>query len=189
MTGFGRTGVLVVAMKPGARRRRVGAVAAMLTLGLLGSPASAQAQGSPPREVSIAISPLHLLQPFLHVTGELRLDDKIGAAAILGAGRVSEEDKRYGAWEAGGQFRYYVSGSFNRGTNLGAEVAYLHVAGRLEAPMAYYAGLRVGAFVGYKIATTRGFTFDAQLGNQYVMPDDGDAEWQPIMNLTVGWSF
>jgi hypothetical protein len=166
-----------------------GAFAAALVLALLGDSALAADADHAHHAASITFSPLHLLQPFLQVTGELRLDDKIGAAAILGAGQVSEDSRRYGAWEVGGQFRYYLFGSFVHGMTLGAEVGYLHVPGRLEHPMDYCAGVRFGAFAGYKIATKVGFTFDAQLGDKYVVPSTGNSEHQPIMNFTVGWSF
>jgi hypothetical protein len=90
-----------------------GAFAAALVLALLGDSALAADADHAHHAASITFSPLHLLQPFLQVTGELRLDDKIGAAAILGAGQVSEDSRRYGAWEVGGQFRYYLFGSFS----------------------------------------------------------------------------
>jgi hypothetical protein len=144
---------------------------------------------APQHKVSITISPFHLFNPVLQVTGELRLANKIGAAAILGGGLVSEEDKSYGAWEVGGQFRYYLLGSFTHGLMLGADAGYLHVAGQLDFPMAYCVGVRAGTFVGYKIATKIGFTLDVQIGPQYVRESANNAEWQTLANLKVGWSF
>ena len=144
---------------------------------------------APQHKVSITISPFHLFSPVLHVTGELRLANKIGAAAILGAGLVSEEDKSYGTWEVGGQVRYYLLGSFIHGMMLGADAGYIHVAGKLNSPMAYYVGVRAGTFVGYKIATKIGFTLDVQYGPQYVRESANNAEWQTLENLKVGWSF
>ena len=144
---------------------------------------------APQHKVSITISPFHLFSPVLHVTGELRLANKIGAAAILGGGLVSEEDKSYGTWEVGGQFRYYLLGSFTHGLMLGADVGYLHVAGQHDFPMEYCVGARAGIFVGYKITTKMGFTFEVQLGPQYVRESANNAEWQTLENLKVGWSF
>ncbi len=165
-----------------------GALVVVLALGLLGDSALAADVDDVQHAASITISPLHLLNPILQVTGELRLDDAIGTAVILGAGRVTEDSRHYWAWEVGGQFRYYLFGSFTHGMMLGAEVGYVHVAGDLDDPMGYYAGVRMGAFAGYKIVTNCGFTFDAQLGDQYIMVTD-KAEWQPLINLKVGWSF
>lgn len=160
----------------------------LVVLAVIASPVAANAADDVQHAVSITISPLHLLVPMLQVTGELRLDDKVGAAVILGAGQVTEDSRHYWAWEVGGQCRYYLFGSFIHGMTLGAEVGYVHIVGHLDDPMGYYAGVRIGAFAGYKIVTNSGFTFDAQLGDQYVMVSDR-AEWQPLMNFKVGWSF
>ncbi len=144
----------------------------------------------PQHKVSITISPFHLLNPVLQVTGELRLANKIGAVAILGGGMVSDEnDKNYGVWEVGGQFRYYLLGSFTHGLMLGADAGYIHVAGQLDSPIDYYVGIRAGIFVGYKIATKRGFTFEVQIGPQYVRKSANNTELQTLENLKVGWSF
>lgn len=161
----------------------------IVVLALLASPVAASTADDAQPAVSITISPFHLFEPILQVTTELRLADRIGAAAILGAGRITEDGRRHGTWEVGGQCRWYPFGSFTRGMMLGAEVGYLEAAGRLLQPMAYLGGVRVGAFLGYKIVMSGGFTFDVQLGDQYVMPSAGESEWQPLMNLKVGRSF
>ncbi|MBI4651764.1 hypothetical protein HY745_10870 [Candidatus Desantisbacteria bacterium] len=141
------------------------------------------------RKVSITISPFHLLSPVLHLTGELRITDKISAAAILGGGQVSEEGKNYDEWEAGYQFRYYLIGSFTHGLMLGADTGYIHVSGKLDSPMDYYVGVRAGVFAGYKIVTKRGFTFEVQIGPQYVRESASHTELQTLENLKIGWSF
>ena len=139
--------------------------------------------------VSITISPFHLLNPELHLTGELRLAAKMSAAAMLGAGMVTDDDKRYGIWEVGGQFRYYLPGSFIHGMMLGADVGYVDVNGQMEHPMAYYVGARAGAFLGYKITIKTGFTVEAQYGPVYVRENANNSELQTLINLKVGWSF
>ncbi|MFH1230068.1 MAG: hypothetical protein V1709_01085 [Planctomycetota bacterium] len=145
---------------------------------------------APWHKVSITISPFHLVNPVLQVTGELRLANKISAAAILGGGQVQDEnDKSYGVWEVGGQFRYYLLGSFTHGLMLGADAGYIHVAGQLDSPIDYYVGIRTGIFVGYKIVTKRGFTFEVQIGPQYVRKSANNTELQTLENLKVGWSF
>ena len=138
--------------------------------------------------VSITISPFHLLNPELHLTGELRLAAKMSAAAMLGAGMVTDDDKRYGIWEVGGQFRYYLLDSFIHGMMLGADVGYVDVNGQMEHPMAYYVGARAGAFLGYKIAIKTGFTVEAQYGPVYVRENADNSELQTLINFKVGWS-
>ena len=139
--------------------------------------------------MSITISPFHLFNPELHLTGELRLAPKISAAAMLGAGMVTDEGKSYGIWEAGGQFRYYLIGSFTHGLMLGADVGYIDVNGRMKNPMAYYVGARAGAFLGYKIALKNGFSVEAQYGPLYVWENADNSELQTLINFKVGWSF
>lgn len=163
-------------------------LAVVLALGALSVPARAEAQ-APPRLTSITISPIQLFNPVLEITGERRLASKLAVAAIVGAGSVSEEGKRHGVWEVGGQFRGYLLGSFNHGLMLGVHVGYLHAAGQLESPTSYYVGTQAGAFVGYKIARKAGFTVDMQLGPVYVRASATNTELQTLANLKVGWSF
>jgi hypothetical protein len=171
-------------------RTIAGALVTLLVLGLWVGAAHAEEEDVQ-HSLSLTFSPIHLLSPILQLTGELRLADKIGVAVILGAGAVTEDDKYYGVWEVGGQFRYYLFGTFIHGMTIGAEVGYMDDRGKLDSPMDSYVGLRAGAFVGYKLATNIGFTLDAQLGDQYVYitRKASDSCWQPIMNLKVGWSF
>ena len=168
--------------------RTSASLAVVLALGALSVPAPAEAQAQL-RKTSITISPIALFNPILELTGERRLANKIGIAAIVGGGSVSEEGKRYGVWEVGGQFCCYLFGSFTRGLMLGAHVGYLHATGQLESPTSYYVGTQAGAFVGYKIAMKAGFTFDVQLGPMYVRASATNAELQTLANLRVGWSF
>ncbi len=139
--------------------------------------------------VSLTISPFHLLNPELQLTGELKLTPKMSVAAMLGAGAVTDEGKRYRIWEVGGQFRYYLFGSFTHGMMLGADVGYIDVNGQMKNPMAYYVGARAGAFLGYKIALKIGFTAEAQYGPVYVRENADNAELQTLINFKVGWSF
>jgi hypothetical protein len=154
----------------------------------LSFPARAEAQAQPHR-TSITISPIQLFNPVLEITGERRLADKAGLAVFAGGGSVSEEDKRYGVWEVGAQFRGYLLGSFTRGLILGAHVGYLDASGELESPTAYYVGTQVGVFLGYKIATKAGLTFDVQLGPMHIRTSATQTELQTLANLRVGWSF
>jgi len=149
---------------------------------------------------SLTLSPLHLALPMVEGTGEVRLEDDIGVAGVLGGGRITASGETFTAFEVGAQFRYYVFGSFIHGMMLGAELGYLKVDGNVGAATVAVAGLWAGPFVGYKIATNVGFTFDAQLGAQFNRANasaetttatakvDGSS-WTPLLNLNVGWSF
>jgi hypothetical protein len=140
-------------------------------------------------KMSITISPFHLLNPELHLTAEFRLAPKMSAAAMLGAGLITDEGKSYGICEAGGQFRYYLLGSFTHGLMLGADVGYIYVNSQMENPMAYYVGAHAGAFLGYKIVMKKGFTLEVQFGPLYVRENADHSELQTLINFKVGWSF
>ena len=85
-------------------------------------------------------------------------------------------------------FLSHLVGSFSRGLLLGVETGYLHATG-LESPTGNYVGARAGPFVGYKIVTKAGFTFDAGYGPVYIRSSARLTEWQTLVNLKVGWSF
>jgi len=167
---------------------------------------------------SITFSPIHLVLPVVELTGELRLQHGLSVAAIAGVGSVTLEQRtmtstgfvttdkqRFSVWELGGQFRWYPIGSFDHGMQLGVEFLYAHVSGTSVASpttSGVGSGFAVGPFIGYKIATNIGFTFDAQLGVEWIgaratAKDSatGDANsttssaFIPLVNLNVGWSF
>jgi hypothetical protein len=148
---------------------------------------------------SITISPFHLIAPIVELTGEYRLHDKIGAAVIGGFGSMGYKSTRYWVYEAGGQFRWYAIGSFIHGMEVGAEVLFAGVSGENvegSGVTGVGQGLAVGPFLGYKIATNIGFTFDAQLGAQasFLHAAAGGSsasavDFIPLLNLNIGWSF
>lgn len=143
--------------------------------------------------VSITISPLLLFLPIVQVTGEFRLNDKMGVAAVFGLGSLLNA---FFALQAGGQFRYYPLGSFIHGLDIGAQLMSLALFdnGGLVA-----GGVAIAPFVGYKIATNIGFTFDAQIGPDFVLFGASSSLTGPstssngaiglLLNLNVGWSF
>jgi len=141
---------------------------------------------------SFTFSPIHLLLPLVEVAGEFALGERAGLAAIFGVGKVQS----FSAFEIGSSFRYYVIGDFDHGMQLGAEALYVLVDGSSGGTSAVGAGLAVGPFIGYKIIASVGFTFDAQLGFQYiaVRAESGSASAEtsdviPLLNLNIGWSF
>lgn len=159
------------------------------------------------RRVYLSISPLHLLAPVVELTGEVRVHRKIGVAAIGGYGAVRAEPggPRFSVWEVGGQFVGYPVGHFDHGMQLGAEVLYVGVSGADGAGSVKVSGagdgLAAGPFVGYKLATKVGFSFNVQGGVQYMMAraeasstsgataSASDSRVIPLLNINAGWSF
>lgn len=164
--------------------------------------------------VSLTVSPLHLVMPVVEVTAEVRLSDRFGLAALLGAGTVDVETRvgdtvvdtdTFDVFELGAQGRVYTVGDFDHGMQLGLEALWVHVSGEdLQGTKisGAGAGLAIGPFIGYKIATRVGFTFEGQLGFQYmamkaeasdeesgVSAEDSDTDLGPLLNLNIGWSF
>lgn len=194
-----------------------------LVVGLvvLAAPVAARAQEPPEpeketRRASITFSPIHLLYPIAEITAELAITPKLGVAGIVGYGSVpfktsttvggrttSETSERLRAWELGAHFNYYVLGTFDHGMQLGVEALYLNIARPASGTVQIAAaadGFAVGPYLGYKIITRVGFTFEANGGVQYVAArasaTDGsttatasDKRVIPLVNLNVGWSF
>jgi len=166
-----------------------------------------QSQDSPSHQFSLTISPLHLVLPIVELTGEYAIMKDLSAALILGGGKITSEasglvaKETYTAYEVGAQGRYYLLGDFEHGMQVGAEALYLYLDRDGESSITVSgAGLALGPFIGYKIATHIGFTFDAQLGFQYMVAraeaTDGtntekgeNSDIIPLLNLNVGWSF
>ncbi len=162
---------------------------------------------STPHRFSLTVSPLHLVLPIVELTGEYAIMNDLSAALILGGGKITSEasglvaEETYTAYEVGAQGRYYLLGDFEHGMQVGAEALYLYLDRDGESSITVSgAGLALGPFIGYKIATHIGFTFDAQLGFQYMVAraeaTDGtntakgeDSDILPLLNLNVGWSF
>src|SRR5690606_23522377 len=134
--------------------------------------------------------------PVVEMTGEFRLPLDLSVAAIGGFGSYEGVT----VWEAGAQVRYYLIGGFEHGMPLGVEALYVGGSGSEAGVTAFANGIAVGPFVGYKLATDDGFTFDAGLGVQYMTVTGhargsgtsisvSDSGFIPLLNLNVGWSF
>lgn len=176
-------------------------------------PAGVPAKKHVQHRITVMWAPLRLLAPgVVEFTGEYRVRDKLGVSVELGAGRRTLERESPGApdvpgteIEAGAQVRYYLVGSFIHGMELGAEILYEYVKFDQPLPPGVIAvasgGGTIGPFLGYKIATNVGFTFEIQAGARYVAilpevmgnPSVGglvvDSRWGPILHINVGWSF
>ncbi len=119
----------------------------------------------------------------------------MGLAAVFGLGGPRDSRYQYLAVDLAGQFRYYLIGTFDHGFDLGAQVKTLI----LTDGYITWGGLSITPMVGYKLATTVGFTFDAQLGPEFILGGPtaslvqvNTAPAVPIgllLNLNVGWSF
>ena len=114
---------------------------------------------------------------------------------MFGLGGPRDSRYQYFAVDLAGQFRYYLIGTFDHGFDFGAQVKTLI----LTDGYITWGGLSLTPMVGYKIATTVGFTFDAQLGPEFIVSGPtaslvqvNTAPAVPIgllLNLNVGWSF
>jgi hypothetical protein len=179
----------------------------------LGQP-SAQAQPSSPppppppplieasaHSTSLTLSPIHLAIGVVELTGEFRLADKLGLAGTLGGGRVDG----LSVYEVGAQLNYYLTGSFDGGLHIGAEVQFISAFNDPDETFdmqttATAEGLAVGPMLGWKWIGDSGFSFVAQGGVQYmavqaraesgtVSASDEDSRIGPLVNLNAGWSF
>jgi hypothetical protein len=191
----------------GRRAMRLALLTAVVIVAL---PATAAAQ-EPVKETrlaSVTFSPIHLIFPIVEVTGEFAVHPKIGVAGIVGYGSIPFQStlantERLTAWEVGAHFNYYVIGTFDHGMQLGAEAMYMRIAqpssGTAKVSLGAD-GFTVGPYVGYKIITNIGFTFEANLGFQYLAArakasdntttaTASDKRILPLLNLNIGWSF
>jgi hypothetical protein len=160
------------------------------------------------RSVYLSISPFHLLVPFFELSGEVRVHRNLGVSGIVGYGVIRPEGSasKFELWEVGGQFVGYPVGHFDHGMQLGLEVLYAGVSGGDSSTnnvkiAATASGLAAGPFVGYKLATRVGFTFNVQGGVEYmfVRADASASTGQtasaqqtrliPLVNANLGWSF
>lgn len=149
------------------------------------------------QQVTVTWSPIHLVLPVVELTGEYNVAPHMGAAAILGAGRVSNEDDTVTATaiEVGAQFNYYLLARFS-GLHAGLEGIYLNLGDVEQDTTASAAGFAVGPYAGYKLMTSIGFTFVAQLGVSYLAfnaktstQTSSESKFSPLLNLNIGWSF
>lgn len=161
----------------------------------------------PPRSLSVTFSPIHLLFPMIEGTLEYKVQPRLGVAGVFGLGSLSVEEtgveQRFFIAEVGASVRYYLTGSFQRGLQVGGEAlyAYLKVAeGTTVTVSGAGDGLSIGPFLGYKWTGRGGFTFDGQAGLAYAASrahaSDGTSSASssenriyPLLNLNVGWSF
>lgn len=144
---------------------------------------------------SITFSPVHLALPMIELMGEFRPAEHVGVAAIGGLGRVSGSGISATATEIGGQFNYYFMHPF-WGLHGGVEAIYLHLSDVDVDVTASAAGLTIGPYVGWKYISAIGFTFDGQLGVDFLTTSaktsnssTSERRVFPLLNLNIGWSF
>jgi len=164
-------------------------------------------QAQEEKTIAITNSPFHLFLPFFELTAEMAIDEKISAAAILGYGGPSFENSSGESItvpiiELGGQFRYYLIGSFDKGWLIGLEALYIGAfPPENEGVTASANGLSIGPFVGYKKTASFGLVFDINLGYAKLLlqakaKDQFGNEIEtsiednlPILNINFGWAF
>jgi hypothetical protein len=151
--------------------------------------------------VAVTFSPIHLVIPFLEVTAEVRLAPKVGVGVTGGAGvtHINEDttNDKVTLLEGGISPRYYLTGDFRGGVQLGAEVQYLYASAN-DSSMSTVsaAGLSMGPYVGYKWTAAMGLTLEAQGGVSFLAIKGSDSNSDksekhvfPLLNLNAGWSF
>jgi hypothetical protein len=165
---------------------------------VLGTLASSTAFAESDPRVAITISPVHFILPVGELTAEVRVAEKLGVAAVVGAGavKVTGIEDRIAVWEGGVSARYYVTGSFRKGLQLGGEALYLHANTTGDTMAVRAQGLGLSPFVGYKWTAASGLTLDGQAGITYVAvraesetDSDEDSRIGPMLNLNIGYSF
>jgi hypothetical protein len=155
--------------------------------------------------LSLTVAPLLLLSPVLQVTGEVRLADRAGIALTTGGGWVTQTQEgqpslKFRVLELGGQLRYYATGSFRRGLQVGVEILYVNVDVRVEDIIGVASGLEIGPFFGWKAVSAAGFTVDLQggvailtAGQEVSDPNHTSTgsfvDYVPLVNANIGWSF
>ena len=174
-------------------------------------PVPAPAPPPPPdagHRITLMWAPLRLVVPLVELTGEYRVKDKLGVSVTVGFGNrtvesSSGEEASGTEIEGGAQVRYYAIGDFDHGMEVGVEGLYEYVKFDEPLPATILAvsagGFTVGPFLGYKIATGVGFTFEAQLGARYLAIEPTtqgmgtatitESKWLPLLHLNIGWSF
>lgn len=181
---------------------------APIALAISAAPAQAETVESPAElhGASLTFSPLHLLLPVFELQGEFRVTPNIGIGVIGGIGQVTLEstsgDTTLTAYEVGGKLVGYVIGDFDEGMQVGLEVLYAGVGGKArdggETVAVFGEGLGLSPFIGYKIITDIGFTFEAQAGPSLLLlaaENRGSGEsaeevkLSAMLNLNIGWSF
>jgi hypothetical protein len=172
------------------------------------APAPAVTHDLATHRFTVMWAPLRLIIPVGEVTAELRVHDKVGVSLTLGGGQrnvaANGMEVKGTEIEGGAQVRYYLVGNFSHGMEVGAELLDEYVTFQEPLPANVVAvaagGVTVGPFVGYKIATHSGFTFEGQLGARYLAVDPPvtgsstvmpmvQQRWLPLLHLNVGWSF
>jgi len=160
-----------------------------------GAPQPAPAETGP--SFTLSWSPAHLVLPLIELEGEYNVAPHMGAGLILGGGRISSNGITATAYEAGAQFNYYFMHGFD-GLHVGVEGLYLTLGDVMQDSSVTAAGLSIGPYAGYKLQTSFGFAFIAQLGVGYLAAKAESSSSSamasnrsvyPLLNLNVGWSF
>ena len=171
-------------------------------------PQPAVQEKKPGNKITVLFAPLRLIIPLVELTAEYRVADKLGVSITVGAGKRTIESGGSEASgteiEGGAQVRYYLIGDFDHGMEAGVEALEEYVKFDEPLPAGVIAvaagGFTVGGFLGYKIATGVGFTFEAQLGARYLIIEPSvqgasgaslevTDKWLPLLHLNIGWSF
>ena len=150
---------------------------------------------------ALTFSPVYLAVPMGQVSAEVRVRDKVGIGAVAGIGWLTFDASPVKShlllYQLAAQGRYYVLGNFRHGLQLGAQVAYLRLASPFQNQVQLSSdALGLAPFVGYKYTMKVGFTFETQLGYEFLLARGTfDRESTQagasvlLFDIRVGWSF
>ena len=123
---------------------------------------------------------------------------------MVGAGKIRKEladGNEFTLFELGMSARYYATGRFARGLQMGSAVAYVSIRGddlNGGTVSGVARGLLLAVFLGYKYTWSGGFTLEGQIGPSYLAlqakadnSDDSEnlSRTDTYVNLNMGWSF
>lgn len=167
-----------------------------LILAALFLPALAAGQN---RDLTVSISPLHLLFSIVQGTVEYRFFPQVSLAWIGGWGSVSIGEDDFTVSELGGQARYYPFKGRRHEPHAGVEVMKIWVSDEPdeETLEGFGSAVALGPFLGYKYTSSQGFTFDSQIGYSALIVEVGSETGDRgsaaggilLVNLNLGWSF
>jgi len=92
-------------------------------------------EGASCHKLTITVSPFRLLNPELYLSGEKPLSRKVTIAAMIGAGRITNENITCSIMGIGGQIRYCLIDSFSHGVMIGPDIGYVGLGAQIEDPI------------------------------------------------------
>jgi hypothetical protein len=152
-----------------------------------------------PHFLSLTLSLARAFSPVLEGMIEVKANEKVGIAALVGTGRVDSMP----FYDFGGAVLWHVWGTFDRSFHLSLQSVYEHR--NLDSGFARHVegkGVSLGVAGGYKMIWDFGATVMVQIGADYIfdhdettdstgtrLPDIDRSRLRPVLNVNLGFSF